>query len=266
MLKETHPYIHHFNDCLSYKYLIVGTFPPNKAVREDKKSWANFFYGNKGTIWKIIQQIYPHYNFDKAKKEDRVQLIKDWMEEYGVGITDTISECSRKNIKSSDDKDLIIDWEGYNHNLKKYVLANINEIEKIIFTSNTECNSALQTFKIIMGAEFNLLPEHKLETTMPSPSGSSNTTMFNVNDNQTLGLYPDLFHYIKAERKDLIVFFENRWNIKQRKKQLTGEEKKKVVIPNSPKGILADYKIWKYAQALPKVKLMNDETSFASKI
>jgi hypothetical protein len=250
---EQHPYIKkHFDDSKIYKYLIIGTFPPNKEIREEDKSWADFFYGNKGTLWKIVEGIYPKYKFTKVKKEERVRLINEWKNEYSIGITDTILECCRTDIKSTDDKDLIIDWEGYNHSLKTYVLKNINSIEKLIFTSNKGCNSALETFKIIMGEDYKHLRKEKLEGTMPSPSGSSNTSMFNVNKEESLGLLPDLHSYITTQRNDLLASFKTRWEIKKKKLNSTKEEKKLIEIPKSHKGILVDYKIWKYSQVLPK--------------
>lgn len=250
---EQHPYIkEHFEDNKIYKYLIIGTFPPNKEIREEEKSWADFFYGNKGTLWRIMEGIYPEYKFTKANKEDRIVLIKQWMAKHHIGITDTIIECCRKDINSSDDKDLIIEWKGYNHSLKSYVLDNINNIEKLIFTSNKGCNSALETFKIIMAENYNHLPKEKLECTMPSPSGSSNTAMFNVNKEESLGLLPDLHLYISTKRKDLLPSFKTRWEIKKKKLNANKEERKSIKIPASHKGILVDYKIWKYSQVLPK--------------
>jgi G:T/U-mismatch repair DNA glycosylase len=254
-VKEKHPYIEkYFDSSRPWKYLIIGTFPPNKSVRENKKSFVDFFYGNRGTFWKTIECIYPSCKLSKANKEKRIQIIKDWMKDYNVGITDTITECTRTDINSAEDNDLIIQWDGYNHSLKEYLLKFIKEIEKIIFTSNDGCNSAFQTFKIIMGESLNAIPANKMILDLPSPSGSSNTAMFNVNKEESLGLHPDLFSFIKIYKQEHIPFFEDRWEIKKKKLSLKGDAKKAIIIPDSPKGVLKEFKVWKYSQILPKAR------------
>lgn len=255
-MSEKHPYLtKYFDAARGWKYLIIGTFPPNKAVREHKDSYADYFYGNKGTLWKIIERIYPTYNFSKTKKEARIALMRKWQEDFNVGIADTILECSRRDINSSEDADLIIEWNGYNHELRDYLIKNVNNIEKVLFTSSTGCNSAWETFKIIMGDRLTELPKTKLAIDLPSPSGSSNTAMFNVNTEETLGLHPDLFAYVQAHQQNTMALFRERWRIKKRKLALKGEERKKVKVPGAPKGILVEYKIWKYGQVLPKIKV-----------
>lgn len=247
-MSELHPYIsRHFDSDKNYKYLIVGTFPPNKTVREDKKAFADYFYGNKGTLWKIIEEIYPAYQFSKAKKEFRVEKIKAWQEAYNVGITDTIVECSRRDINSSDDADLIIEWGGYNHSLKEYLLKRIDRLERVLFTSSTGCNSAFETFKIIMGDQLVALPKEKLITDLPSPSGSSNTAMFNVNTEGTLGLHPKLFEFISTQRAQHIPSFQERWKLK--KQMMANKSKNK--LPPSPRGLLKEFKVWSYKKVLP---------------
>jgi len=206
-MSERHPYItRHFDSDKDYKYLIVGTFPPNKSVREHKTAFADYFYGNKGTLWKIVEKIYPDYQFSKIEKELRVEKIKAWQDAYSVGVTDTIVECSRRDINSADDADLIIEWGGYNHSLKDYLLKRIERLESVLFTSSTGCNSAFETFKIIMGDQLVKLPKNKLITDLPSPSGSSNTAMFNVNTENTLGLQSKLFEFISTQEMQHIPF------------------------------------------------------------
>lgn len=42
MAKETHPYLHHFHENhKKWDYLIIGTFPPNKEVRNAKTSFTD---------------------------------------------------------------------------------------------------------------------------------------------------------------------------------------------------------------------------------
>lgn len=250
MPKEIHPYISkYFDNKRLYKYLIIGTFPPNREVREGTKSLTDFFYGNKGSLWKILGKIYNEFDFEKGSRNKLIEQMQSWQIKYEVGITDTLVSVSRKELKSSDDSDFILDYDDYNHELKKYILTNNKFIEKIYFTSSKECNSALETFKIIMGNDINTIKE-KLITTLPSPSGSSNTAWFNVNNDETLGLHQDLHNYVVSEKKEYIEYFKNRWELKKEKKAT----KSNIDIPKCPKGLLLDFKVWSYKNVFPVKK------------
>lgn len=248
MAKEKHPYIEsHFDASKPWKYLIIGTFPPNKEVREGKKSLTDYFYGNKGSLWKILGKIYTEFDFEKGSRKELIDKMKAWQNKYDIGITDTLITVSRRNIASSDDEDLILEHKDYNHALKKYVLDNNDAIEKILFTSSKGCNSAFETFKIIMGADFNKIKAKKI-TSLPSPSGSSNTAWFNVNSEATLGLHSDFYNFIQTERKQHLAFFNNRWEKKKIKKATESKEK----LPSAPAGLVNDFKVWSYKKELPK--------------
>jgi len=247
MPKEKHPYIKtHFDASKSWKYLIIGTFPPNKEVREGKKSLTDYFYGNKGSLWKILGKIYTEFDFERGNREELIGKMKAWQIKYDIGITDTLISVSRRNIASSFDEDLILEPEDYNHALKKYVLDKNEAIEKILFTSSKGCNSAFETFKIIMGADFNKIKAKKI-TSLPSPSGSSNTAWFNVNNEATLGLHSDFYNFIQSERKQHIAFFYNRWEKKKIKKATESKEK----LPSAPEDLVNDFKVWSYKKELP---------------
>lgn len=248
MPKEPHPYIEkHFDSSKSWKYLIIGTFPPNKEVREGKKSLTDYFYGNKGSLWKILGKIYSEFDFENGNRKQLIERMKAWQLKYNVGITDTLISVSRKDIKSADDADLILEHEDYYHKLKDYILGNNEKIEFILFTSSAGCNSAFETFKIILGADIKKV-KAKLITNLPSPSGSSNTAWFNVNNESTLGLHPDFFAFIQNEKKEHLPFLLQRWVLKKKKKA----EKSKAELPKTPKGLVNDFKIWSYSRVLPK--------------
>lgn len=247
MEKENHPYINLFNPNENWEYLIIGTFPPNKKIRESKKSITDYFYGNKGSLWKIIGGIYTDYNFEKGSREEILKQIRDWQNKYRVGITDTLKSVSRKNIKSPDDSDLIIDSEDYNYDLKSYILKNKTHLKTIILTSSKGKNSAYNTFKFLMGSDFNSISD-KVNSGLPSPSGSSNLSWFNVNNEETMGLHPDFHLFIKSQKNDLIPFFKKRWLIKKQIK----ETKLNQVVPKSPEGLISEFKIWRYGEVLPK--------------
>lgn len=252
MIKEKHPYIEkHFDFNKNWGFLIIGTFPPNKEVRESKKSITDFFYGNKGSLWKILQGIYTEFNFENGSREQLTREMIRWQNKYNVGITDTIVSLGRTNSKSSADSDFILEWEDYNHKLKPYILNNIEKLEKIFFTSSKGCFSAFETFKIIMGEEFNLIPKFKLITHLPSPSGSSNTAWFNINNEATLGLHPNFHNYIVKEQKTQIEFFKDRWN----KKKIKKINKSKEALPTSPAGLVTAFKKHAYKKEFPKQRI-----------
>lgn len=245
--KEFHPYLsQHFDSNKTWKYLIIGTFPPNKEIRKEKKFLVNYFYGNKGSLWKILGKIYTEFNFEKGSSEELISNIKLWQEKYCIGIVDTLVSLRRKDINSSDDSDFILEYEDYNHDLKSYILQNNNQIEKIFFTSSNGCNSAYETFKIIMGSDIHLI-KGRLITDLPSPSGSSNTSWFNIDDESTLGLNSHFFDYVKDYKKQHLKFFEDRWEFKKIKKATKSKES----VPSSPKGILIDFKVWCYKNVFP---------------
>ena len=248
---EPHPHLHLFDTARSWKYLIIGTFPPNSAVRD--KIYIDYFYGNKGFLWKIIHDIYHDrgYDFFSGTMQQNIAEIKRWQNDYCVGLSDTVLSCTRKHPMSSDDSDLIN--IQYNHALKHYVLGNLAHIDKIIFTSSLGKNSAFENFRIIMGHELQKT-QGLLVTGLPSPSGSANITFFNTNNEETLGLTKDFYEYVANVRPEYLNHFEDRWKLKKSKRLVAEDERKNVKIPASPKGLVKDYKHWKYSSVLPKDK------------
>ena len=248
---EPHPHLHLFDTARKWKYLIIGTFPPNSAVRD--KIYIDYFYGNKGFLWRIIHDLYSPqgYDFFSGTMQQNIAEIKRWQNDYGVGLSDTILSCTRKHPMSSDDSDLIN--IQYNHALKHYVLGNLSHIEQLIFTSSSGKNSAFENFKIIMGDEI-IKTQGKLITGLPSPSGSANITFFNTYTEETLGLTNDFYEYVANHRPELLKEFEDRWKLKKEKRSAPDEKRKSYKIPSTPKGLVKEYKLWKYASALPKEK------------
>jgi hypothetical protein len=248
---EPHPHLHLFDTAKKWKYLIIGTFPPNSAVRD--KIYIDYFYGNKGFLWKIIHDIYQDrgYDFFSGTMQQNMNEIKRWQNDYCVGLSDTILSCTRKHPLSSDDSDLIN--IQYNQALKHYVLGNLSHIEKIIFTSSFGKNSALENFRIIMGGEI-IKTEDKLVTGLPSPSGSANITFFNTKNEKTLGLTNDFYAFVSQKRPEYLEEFKDRWLLKNKKREAPESERKSFKIPATPKGLVKEFKLWKYASALPKNK------------
>lgn len=249
MPREEHPYLvtkNHFDSSKNWEYLIIGTFPPNKEVRNSKKSLVDYFYGNKGSIWRILGNIYSEFDFEKGTRLALLKKMKDWQEKYKVGITDTLLYVTRTDINSSKDSDFILCHEDYNHELKNYILNNNETLKKIYFTSNKDCNSAYGTFKYIMGGDINKIKDKIVF--LPSPSGSSNTSFFNSLNEKTLGLNEEFYNYIETERKEQLEFFKKRWEQKKKKKETKSKEK----LDSCEKGLVTDFKIWFYKNVLPK--------------
>jgi len=247
MFKESHPYISkHFNPATSCKYLIIGTFPPNKKIREGKKSLTDYFYGNKGTLWKILGKIYTEFDFENGTRHELVTRMKEWQKKYEVGITDTLLSVSRRDVNSANDADLILTDSDYYHDLKAYVLNNNDNIKKILFTSSKGPKSAFETFKTIMGSDIAQI-KADLVTNLPSPSGSSNISWFNLNNESTLGLHQDFYKFLVSEKNDCLHFFNERWTNKKIKKVNKSKEK----LPSCPKGLLNEFKVWSYKKVLP---------------
>jgi hypothetical protein len=136
----------------------------------------------------------------------------------------------------------------YNHDLKKYVLKNLSHIKRLIFTSTSGANSAFKNFKVIMGDDMDKTSYLQV-TCLPSPSGAGNITFFNTNKEETLGLTDDFYAYVARFRPDLMPDFRERWELKKRKK---ANPAKIIVIPPSPAGVVTEFKLWKYREALPK--------------
>jgi hypothetical protein len=222
--------------------LVLGTFPPAQKLesKKDRQFNLDYFYGNVASFWKIIQEIYPKNKFID------IQGIREWQEEYSIGISDTIFTCKRKNQNSTNDSDLILEWADYNHALKAYILENDKLIEKIIFTSGYNCNNALFNFKIIMGDDFSKI-EKKIVDNLPSPSGGSNTSFFNKKI-ETHGLKEDFYNFVVNHTNDkTVTFVKNSFETKIN--SIKGQK-----VTRIPKGTLKDFKIFMYKQILPKSK------------
>ena len=248
---ENHPHLSLFDPNKKWRYLIIGTFPPNAALRQPEKIYIDYFYGNKGFLWKIIHDIYHPlgYDFFKGSKDENLSEIKRWQEDYCVGLSDTIRSTSRKHPLSTDDSDFIN--IEYNHSLKEYIQKNKLHLKKLIFTSSSGKHSAFENFKRIMGAEIKSIAG-KLVTGLPSPSGSANITFFNTNKEETLGMTEDFYHYVVRFRPALIETFKKRWE--QKKLKRASKDKSLIIIPSTPRGLVKEYKLWKYRQALPRAK------------
>lgn len=251
--KEVHPFLDRYPLNKSYRHLLIGTFPPAKELPTDADCKAkkvsnrsyiiDYFYGNSASIWNILRKVYPSYKFND------IEAIQEWQDQYSIGITDTVKYCTRKDPCSFRDSDLIVEWEDFNHSIKEYVLTKYKTIETLIFTSGTNRNSALFNFTKIMGKEYQQVKD-KVKI-LPSPSGGSNASYFN-SDNCTLGLNAELYQYlINRNNQDEIDHVKRKWKAKQ------SAPKGETVSERIPKGLLAEFKVYKYEQAFPRTKCVD---------
>jgi G:T/U-mismatch repair DNA glycosylase len=247
---EIHPHLSSFDRSVKWKYLIIGTFPPNRSVRDEKKMFVDYFYGNKGFLWRILHDIYqPHgYDFLTEHREEKLRQIKAWQHDFKVGLTDTVKKCRRRSPESPDDADLHI--IEYNTELKDYLLNDGAQVRKLLFTSTSGKNSAFANFKKIMGDDISRIAD-KLVTGLPSPSGSANINYFNGGDEDSLGMQKEFFDYVRAHHPLAIPELTVRWLQKKNRRSQSRELRGSVVVKAAPAGLVKAYKIWKYSQVLP---------------
>ena len=263
MPTERHPYLQYFDPTIKHRFLIIGTFPPNKEVRQGRTSFANYFYGNMGSLWYILDQtnLFPKNAFKTF------DTIRDWEKEYSVGITDVLKSCDRKEGRkgSSDDTDLVISAKDLNTSLRDYILQYIKEIELIYFTSSGNgpaTNSAFYWFSQLMGNSFITKYKSKLVTNLPSPSGRylTSTAIFSNNENN-YGLNRFFLQFLKENNFTAAINIAERTFAEKKEKvqrALAAGEKagtiKQIRLPGTEKDYPSLYRIEKYKTAFIPVK------------
>lgn len=239
-----HPYINsHFDFTIPKRYLIIGTFPPNPDCSE-RSGELPFFYGNVGSLWSIISNtgLYDSYSFNT------VDNIKQWLNEFNIGVTDVLKSCKRSEDKicSTLDTDLIVSNEDLDIRLKQYVVANINKIEKIFFTSGSEMkssNSAYSLFSLLMGKAFINTNKEKL-IKLPSPSGNANTSVYKGRK-EKFGLVDEFYNFLSENYPDALIFAEKTWH--QKKELAKGEKLRR--LPEG-RAYSVEFKTWFYKKYL----------------
>ena len=141
---ETHPFEAFVPD--NIKCLVVGSFPGKDQTGDiDETRW---FYGApRNQLWRILEIVY--------QRELKIRQQKQRLfEEAGIGMTDLIKSCSRKEGNNLDE----------NLEIKEYNKEAIHEIltqyrPKVLFTSR------------FVEKEFKrLFPHYKNTDILPSPS------------------------------------------------------------------------------------------------
>jgi hypothetical protein len=258
-MSEQHPYItDYFDAAKSWKYLIIGTFPPKFGCPQ-RKDLFRFFYGNEGSLWQILKEtgLYATYDFNT------IEEIINWQNAYSIGITDVLKQCSRKAGKecSPSDASLVVDLKtDLNTELKDYVLNNNDKIEKIYFTSGSETegsNSAYWLFTKLMGSDFRRIQKNKL-IKLPSPSGEFLRTVFSK-AKTNFGLKQYFFDYLQNKYPEAISIAKETFEEKIKKPKTRINRKGNAVantvkrFPNSV-NYPSLYRLDLYRELMPKNK------------
>lgn len=138
MIITKHNYVDTVKPEYRDEYMILGTIHPHNV----DSFKIPFFYGNRGSLWSILQQAFPKCDFRSA------ETIKLELKSHRVFITDTIRKCERKNDSiTSDSKVRVIE-----DNKKQIEDALHNSrIHTIFFTSGFGRNSAAGMFLRMFG-------------------------------------------------------------------------------------------------------------------
>jgi G:T/U-mismatch repair DNA glycosylase len=117
--------------------LIVGTFPTHKRNFRYK-----FYYsGIDNLFWNVLERVLNH-QFCFNEGIEAVQERELFLAEMGIGITDMIEKCYRRNGYSTDDHIFPISFRD--------IFAIIDQhtsINRVILTSRTDLTGALWHFQ-----------------------------------------------------------------------------------------------------------------------
>jgi G:T/U-mismatch repair DNA glycosylase len=121
------------------KILVVGTFPTHQ--RNYERTFP-FYYGGEGNVfWEVIGKVFKKsflHNVGKDAKHER----EDFLRSKGIGITDMLEKCYRKNGLSQDDYIYPILFRDL------FDLLNKNtSIETMVLTSRTKIIGARGLFE-----------------------------------------------------------------------------------------------------------------------
>lgn len=197
-----HQYVNKYPIIRTSKKLILGTIHPH----DHHNFKLPFFYGNKLSIWSILNEAFP------GEIGDPISLpgILSFLELNKVSVSDTVLKCRRKNPTALD-KDLIP--IELNHDLVEQVRN--SEIEEILFTSGFQTNNAFKIFycdilKLMITPairanrgtiiESSVFGRPVKLTILYSPSGSSNVPL------STSKIYLDSMHKYIGSKKPVYDF------------------------------------------------------------
>jgi G:T/U-mismatch repair DNA glycosylase len=119
--------------------LIAGTFPTHQ--RNYERTFPFYYAGEGNVFWEVIGKVFnksfQHMYGDEARREREAVLRSN-----GIGITDMLERCYRKNGLSQDD---YIDPIVFRDLLD--VLTKNSTVETLVLTSRTKIVGALGLFE-----------------------------------------------------------------------------------------------------------------------
>jgi G:T/U-mismatch repair DNA glycosylase len=133
MTITTHRYVNNYLCKETDKALILGTIHPHQI----NNFQIDFFYGNRNSIWKILDEAFPNKDFSSRES------IIDNLQASNIWISDMISSCERENDSITQDKLL----RRIRLNTKQIEDGLMNsKIKEIFFTSGFGKNNAAKLF------------------------------------------------------------------------------------------------------------------------
>lgn len=132
-ITTTHQYIDSYPIHPDSKRLILGTIHPHSTANFN----IDFFYGNVGSFWDILQNAFPDQGF-----RNKAQILRT-LRDHRVSITDMIRRCDRADDGVSQDEQLfniVTNGPQIREGIKN------SKIEAIYFTSRFGKNNAGKLF------------------------------------------------------------------------------------------------------------------------
>ena len=178
MIKTYHKYVKQVTVKKTDTALILGTIHPH----ETDKFLIDFFYGNRNSIWNILDLVFPETGF-KSK-----EMILKNLSKNKVWISDIILSCERQNERITQDS-LLQNIEPNTDQIQDGIEN--SKINEIFFTSGFGKNNTAKlfcdTFSIIANLNENRtfeIPEQKFGRRIQgivlfSPSGQANIGISN---------------------------------------------------------------------------------------
>jgi len=175
----THQYLAKYPVSMDSEKLIVGTIHPH----HHSNFIVKFFYGNKLSMWRILNDAFNHEMGDPITLEG----ITEFLNNHKISVSDTIKKC-RRLTASALDKDLV----PLELNTELVDQVRSSKITQILFTSGFQKNNAFKLFyEDMLGLK--ITPEIRRSrevvlnksifgrpvklTILYSPSGSSNVPL-----------------------------------------------------------------------------------------
>jgi hypoxanthine-DNA glycosylase len=142
---ETHPFKAFIPK--NIKCLIVGSFPGKEQTLCELEETHWFYGAPRNQLWKILEIVYKR---ELKNRKEKQQLF----EEAGIGMTDVIKSCVRREGTNLDEN---LEIKEFNKEVLEKILT--KHKPKVLFTSR------------FVEKEFKkLFPDYKNTDILPSPS------------------------------------------------------------------------------------------------